>query len=95
MVLDSDGNYEKNNAKTKLGGTIYLIIGSSSKVDLGGFDHPAMPIAIAQTGSVLLQINSNQLTASFINQQGLVLDSFNIIKNQKVRASNSSCDYLN
>ncbi|MFO7602653.1 MAG: metallophosphoesterase family protein [Gammaproteobacteria bacterium] len=61
-------------------GTVYMVLGSSSKLDQGPLDHPALPIALHQAGSVIIDLDNDRLTSRFINQQGEITDQFQIIK---------------
>jgi len=65
---------------TPYSGTIYVTLGSSAKVDDGALNHPAMPMSLHASGSMVFDISGNQLTANFINQAGQVLDKFSIEK---------------
>ncbi|VAX12637.1 hypothetical protein MNBD_GAMMA24-175 [hydrothermal vent metagenome] len=61
-------------------GTVYTVIGSSSKHDQGRLDYPAMAVSLAESGSVLVDINNNIMTARFISKDGRVADQFSILK---------------
>jgi len=61
-------------------GTVYLMIGSSSKQDHGRLDHPVMAVSLAEGGSVVVDIDKNIMTARFITRAGLVADQFSIQK---------------
>jgi len=56
------------------------VIGSSSKVDDGPLNHPALPYSIREAGSMIFDVNNNVLKAYFINKTGEVKDQFEIIK---------------
>lgn len=55
-------------------GTIYAVVGSSSKLDQGPLDHPAMPISLRQYGSLMIDVEGAQMTLRFINAEGFVSD---------------------
>lgn len=68
-------------------GAIYTVAGSAGKTSGGSLDHPAMFFSISQLGSVVLDVNANQLTATFVSPTGKPLgkthstpDNFRIIK---------------
>ena len=89
---------DKNNIYKKKGenivgnsGTIYTVIGSSSKVDVGTLDHPAMPHSFQEAGSMIFDVNKNKLKAYFINKDGLVVDDFEIIKNSREGVGSELC----
>jgi len=61
-------------------GTVYTVIGSSSKHDQGRLDHPAMAVSLAESGSVLVDIANSLMTVRFITKHGQVADQFSIQK---------------
>lgn len=61
-------------------GTVYVVAGSSSKVDTGPLDHPANHIGLLEAGSVVIDVVDNKLTSRFINNRGEVKDEFSIEK---------------
>lgn len=72
--------HKKNDKLSAYNGTIYSVVGSSSKVDKGSLDHPAMPYSYHQAGSMVVDVNNNILKAYFVNNTGKVIDQFEIIK---------------
>ena len=84
-------NKKANNISAN-SGTIYTVIGSSSKVDNGPLDHPAMPYALQEAGSMVFDVNKNQLKAYFINKSGQVKDQFEIIKGVKAGVESKGCN---
>ena len=76
-----DNKYKKKeNYISSHSGTIYAVIGSSSKVDNGPLDHPAMPFSLQEAGSLIFDVKQKELKAYFINKSGQVKDRFEIIK---------------
>ena len=73
-----------NTGLSPLSGTVYVTIGSSARVDVGDLDHPAMPVSLHESGSLVFDIIKNKLTANFITETGKVSDSFSIVKGVKV-----------
>ncbi|MDH5601203.1 MAG: metallophosphoesterase family protein [Gammaproteobacteria bacterium] len=61
-------------------GTIYTVLGSSSKVDNGPLNHPALAYSYKEAGSMIFDVKQGHLKAHFINKSGLVVDQFEIIK---------------
>jgi hypothetical protein len=61
-------------------GAIYVVVGSSSKVDQGPLDHPAMAISLGEMGSLVVDVNGPRLNAHFITDRGTIADSFAIVK---------------
>ncbi|CAB9545087.1 hypothetical protein BROOK1789C_2168 [Bathymodiolus brooksi thiotrophic gill symbiont] len=80
MVLDDDGIYQKNSNKYPYDGTLYAVVGSSSKVDISDLDHPALPIAKNSGGSLIIKTHNNVLQGYFLDDKGMVLDNFSIDK---------------
>ncbi len=61
-------------------GTIYLVLGSSSKLDQGPLDHPAMVVSKGEMGALVVDINGSRLQGYFITDAGKIVDSFAIVK---------------
>jgi hypothetical protein len=61
-------------------GTIYAVVGSSSKVDNGPLDHPAMAVSLRRRGALVVDINGSQLTGRFVTDNGELADQFAIVK---------------
>jgi len=84
--------YRKKASKlSAYNGTVYAVVGSSSKVNEGPLDHPAMPYSFKQAGSMVVDVNKNHLKASFINKEGVVIDHFEIIKGVKGGVESKDC----
>jgi hypothetical protein len=79
-----DGVYRKPSAiKAPHSGTAYVVCGTSGSVipSVKG-EHPAMETSIREMGSVVLDIAGNRLDMTFLNKDGVVLDSFSIVKGE-------------
>jgi 3',5'-cyclic AMP phosphodiesterase CpdA len=61
-------------------GAIYLVLGSSSKLDQGPLDHPAMAASKGEMGALVVDINGSRLEGRFITDKGMIADSFAIVK---------------
>ncbi|MGE0079730.1 MAG: metallophosphoesterase [Thiohalomonadaceae bacterium] len=61
-------------------GTVYAVVGSSSKLDRGPLDHPAHATALRELGSLVIDVDGLRLEARFINDKGEVRDEFAIVK---------------
>jgi 3',5'-cyclic AMP phosphodiesterase CpdA len=72
-------------------GTIYIVAGSTSKVDQGPMDHPAHVAGLLEAGSVVIDVVEDTLTARFINQHGKVSDGFRITKQAGVDLGYPGC----
>jgi len=84
--------YKKENKLAALNGTVYGVIGSSSKVDGGPLDHPALPYSYQEAGSIAVDIDSNRLKAFFVNKEGVVKDQFEIIKGVADGVESRECE---
>jgi len=80
---------DKTSPYSKGVGTVYMVIGSSSKLDHGPLNHPALPVSLEQSGSVIIDINQNTLTSRFINKQGVIADQFQIVKDKNSKPPGS------
>ncbi len=72
-------------------GTVYVVIGSSSKVDAGPLDHPAMPVSHASTGSLIIDVTADSMHPRFIDQHGEVKDGFVLNRNTAEPESRLNC----
>lgn len=61
-------------------GAVYVVAGSSGFTSGGPLNHPAMFTSLNQLGSLVLDIQGNQLDAKFVRETGAIDDSFTIIK---------------
>jgi hypothetical protein len=61
-------------------GAVYVVAGSSGQAGGGPLDHPVMVTSQNRLGSVILEVDGNQLDARFIDSGGLVRDVFSIVK---------------
>ncbi|NIR50731.1 metallophosphoesterase [candidate division KSB1 bacterium] len=78
---DGDGAYRKASlGPTPHEGSIYIVNGSSGKTSGGSLDHPIMITSLKTLGSLVFDINDNQLDATFIDSNGETRDYFTIIK---------------
>lgn len=80
IVEDSKTCYTKPLQRTKNSGTIYLVCGSSSKLDSAPLKHPALPFSFMKMGSVILEVTPTTLTAKFLTVFGKTEDQFTIHK---------------
>jgi hypothetical protein len=82
MILDSgSGNPADSAPYSKVSdGTVYVVEGSSGQATFGTMDHPVMYKSLLNLGSVILDIETNQLVARFLRETGSVQDTFAIVK---------------
>jgi len=88
MVLDPGSGREDDSgayAKPTVGlapneGTVYAVPGSSGKISGGALNHPAMYTSLNILGSMVIDVDDNNLDAVFINDSGVVSDYFTLTK---------------
>ncbi len=80
---DGTGPYTKPGVITPNMGTVYAVCGVSGKKDASGsLNHPAMYFSTySHWGSMVIDVVGNTLSAKFLNDQGAVIDHFDIRKN--------------
>lgn len=61
-------------------GAVYAVVGSSGWTSGGALNHPAMHVSLNELGSLVLDINSNRLDATFLRETGATNDTFTIVK---------------
>lgn len=83
MVLQREGPYRK--APGPHQGTVYVVAGSSSKVNSAPLDHPVMDVAMGVLGSLLIEVEGNRLTGRFIDSAAQVRDKFTLVKETQAR----------
>lgn len=59
-------------------GTVYAVVGSSSRLDRGPLNHPAMAVAKHTAGSLIVDIDRQGLQAVMIDQLGQMQDRFTL-----------------
>lgn len=79
MVLDlGSGQGEAPYKKTSSRGAVYVVAGSSGQISGGALNHPAMFVSLNQLGSVVIDVNTNQLDLKFLRENGTVDDYFTL-----------------
>jgi 3',5'-cyclic AMP phosphodiesterase CpdA len=61
-------------------GAVYAVVGSSGHTGGGELNHPAMHVSLNELGSLVLDIHSNRLDATFLRETGATNDAFTIVK---------------
>ncbi|MGB5397324.1 MAG: metallophosphoesterase family protein [Gammaproteobacteria bacterium] len=84
-------DYIKTAGKQPHAGTVYVVAGSSSKVDQAPINHPALPVSMLEAGSLVIDVDGYQLTSRFINDKGEVRDVFTIRKDVDYRSDYAGC----
>ncbi len=74
------GAYRKPAARTPHAGTVYVVAGSGGQLGSGALNHPAMLRGFAERGSLVIDVNGARLDARFLRVDGVVRDSFAIVK---------------
>jgi hypothetical protein len=76
-----DGAYEKSTAlSAPHEGTVYAVVGVSSKATGGRLNHPVMATSLSVIGSLVIDVNNLQLDGFFLDSHGQVRDHFQIQK---------------
>ncbi|HYO78260.1 MAG TPA: fibronectin type III domain-containing protein, partial [Thermoanaerobaculia bacterium] len=79
--VDGNGAYRKSSPTGSHEGAVYAVAGSSGMASGNGpLNHPAMYISLMNLGSMVLEIRGNTLDAKFLRENGVVADSFRIVK---------------
>ena len=73
---EGDGPYVKRQGGK---GTVYVVAGSSGKLAEGRLEHPAMVTNFMGFGSVMIDIEGQQLDAVFITDDGKIADRFRLV----------------
>ena len=76
--LEGETGYAKQDGANQ--GTIYSVVGSSSKNSGGLTQHPIMVSWHNIEGSMIMDINDAQMDAVFVDRDGDVLDRFQLVK---------------
>ena len=102
MILDAgdgdpagDGAYRKASVGPAAHeGAVHVVAGSSSQVRAATLNHPAMKVGLLQLGSLVLDIDGNRLTGSFLNSLEQITDTFTIEKGAAAcpAAPRTGCD---
>lgn len=80
ILQDKQTDYVKSLSNKKNSGTIYVVSGSSSKLDGASYSHPALPYSLHEMGSLIIEITPTTLTSKFLNIDGKISDKFTITK---------------
>lgn len=74
---DGDGAYDKF-ANTN-NGAVYSVAGSSGKITNAPLNHPVMVTNLVELGSMVIDVQGNQLDAIFLDDNAIIRDSFRIV----------------
>jgi acid phosphatase type 7 len=72
--------YEKPPGNGGRHGTVYTVAGSSGQISGGPLNHPAMYISLNVLGSLVIDVVTNHMDVSFIDNTGAVRDTFAVQK---------------
>jgi hypothetical protein len=78
--LDGDGPYRKPVARTPHSGAVYVVMGVSYWTAPAPLDHPVMAESMSALGSFVLDVSAVRLDGRFLDEHGVVRDSFRIEK---------------
>ena len=90
-IGESTDHFLKPKGRVAHQGTIYMVVGASSKPGNGPLDHPAMAVAIADPGSLVIDIHGDHLAARYINSRGEVRDEITLKKSSAVPLRPGRC----
>lgn len=74
------GAYRKPALRTAHAGTVYVVAGTGGQLGTGTLNHPAMLRGFAERGSLVVDVNGGRLDVRFLRVDGVVRDSFAIVK---------------
>ncbi|MBN2896338.1 MAG: metallophosphoesterase [Campylobacterales bacterium] len=80
---DETHHFVKSSVKAPQDGTIYNIVGSSSKTGKNPYNHPVMQTSFGRLGSLLLEVTPTRLEGYFIDHNGTIADHYSITKEVK------------
>ena len=75
---NDDNDYQKDEGSNQ--GMVYSVVGSSSFNQGDLSQHAIMAYWVNYEGSMIIDINGNQLDGNFVDRDGLVQDQFRIVK---------------
>ena len=73
------GAYVKANRNAHEG-TVYAVAGTGGLARTSPLNHPAMSVSMSSLGSMVLDVDGNKLEAKFLNESGVISDSFTLLK---------------
>jgi len=80
---DGDGSYNKATlGPASHEGAVYIVAGSSGKTSSGSLNHPAMSVSLKVLGSVVLDVDSNRVDVTFLDDSGTRRDYFTLTKGE-------------
>ena len=77
-----DSVYLKSGNRTPYTGTVYAVVGSSSKLNDGPLDHPANVVSLREAGALIVEVDENRMDVRFISPAVEEVDFFSIQKKE-------------
>ena len=78
---ETDGFYTKSpTGPSPYAGAVYSVVGCSGQATFGTLNHPAMKVSLLNLGSMVIDLDGNQLHARFLRENGEIQDDFTIVK---------------
>jgi acid phosphatase type 7 len=74
------GAYQKNAVGQ---GVVYVVAGSAGQITGGTLNHPANFLSLNELGSMVVDVVSNRLEATFLSTNGIARDRFTLVKSQR------------
>jgi hypothetical protein len=75
---EETGPYRKSAGPN--GGAVYVVLGNAGQLSPGPLDHPAMVVSTLALGSLVVDVQGQELNATFLRETGAVGDHFTLIK---------------
>ena len=75
-----NGPYVKTNGTAGHQGTVYVICGASAKLDTVAALHPATFLQKSALGSLVIDVNGDQMDVKFLRDTGVIDDQFTMMK---------------
>jgi hypothetical protein len=75
-----DGPYLKSPGKNPHEGTVYVVTATGAMGPGGAHNHPVMHYSESANGSTLIDVDGNVLAVTFLRADGIVRDTFSIVK---------------
>ena len=85
-----DNDYQKEDGSNQ--GMIYSVVGSSSFNQGDLSKHPIMAYWVNIEGSMIIDVNDNQLDGNFVDNNGVVHDQFRIVKKFEAEPTDTDTD---
>jgi acid phosphatase type 7 len=76
--------YQKPAGAAARAGAVYTVAGSSGQISGGALNHPAMYLSLNVLGSLVIDVLTNQMNVTFVDNAAVARDTFTILKSGSV-----------